>query len=162
MPGNAARVKLTEGQRKVLHDLIASEEKSAIRQRATIVLTASAGRLNEDIAQVLGLQRRQVGLWRRRWQEASPELLTVEKVEPQRLCEMIRDILRDAPRSGRPPAVAAAKSRPVTAADARLAPQRSCGLRSAVRHSPMRPIKLRTTYLRPLLDPRRCMRTPVK
>jgi len=39
-----------------------------ISQRARIILRAFAGLLNEEIALEVGLERKQVGLWRRRWQ----------------------------------------------------------------------------------------------
>jgi hypothetical protein len=39
---------------------------SRLRQRASIILLAFDGLLNEDIAQRVGLTHRQVGRWRRR------------------------------------------------------------------------------------------------
>ncbi len=71
MPGRTARVTITERQ----HDLLqairnAPTASSQLRQRATIVLSAFHKRSDEEIATEVGLSRRQVGIWRRRWADA--------------------------------------------------------------------------------------------
>lgn len=73
-----------------------------IAQRAKIILLAFAGKLNEDIARDVGLERKQVGLWRRRWRDAWESLTLLECIEPRKLREAIRETLRDAHRSGCP------------------------------------------------------------
>jgi hypothetical protein len=51
---------------------------------------AFAGLLNVPIADALGLARKQVGLWRRRWQESFDALVAIEYREPHAvLCRAI-------------------------------------------------------------------------
>jgi len=101
MPGKAAKVVVTERQQLVLLELSKSRsEPPMLIQRAKIVLLAFAGRLNEEISAEVGLNRVQVGTWRRRWQAAWRRLTVLECSEPKRLREAVRDVLRDAPRSG--------------------------------------------------------------
>lgn len=102
MPGKAARIVFSERQQVILLEFSRSRsEPLSVRQRAQIILLAFAGRRNEEIASEIGLHRRQVGLWRRRWQKAWRALTSLECSEPNRLREAIREVLRDAPRSGR-------------------------------------------------------------
>jgi hypothetical protein len=62
-----------------------------------------AGILNVTIAQELGLARKQVGLWRRRWQQSFDALVAIECHESQAaLRRAIEEVLGDAPRSGSP------------------------------------------------------------
>jgi hypothetical protein len=57
---------------------------------------------NEAIARHVGLNRTQVGIWRRRWREAWEALCVWECTEPHRLRAAILDVLADAPRPGAP------------------------------------------------------------
>ena len=103
MPGQAAKVVITERQQVVLREFSRSRsEGRMLAQRATIILLAFAGRLNEAISSEVGLERNQVGLWRRRWQQAWGALTALECAEPRRLREAVRETLRDAPRAGSP------------------------------------------------------------
>lgn len=103
MPGKAAKVIITERQQRVLRRLCSSRtESSVVRQRAEIVCLGFDGMLNEQIAQQVGLNRNQVGLWRRRWQAAWQALTALECAEPRRLERAIRDVLADAARPGSP------------------------------------------------------------
>jgi transposase len=103
MPGQAAKVVITERQQAVLLELSKSRTESRlVVQRATIVLRSFDGRLNEEIAAEVGLGRHQVGKWRRRWQEAWDELAALECREPRKLREAIYEVFRDAPRCGAP------------------------------------------------------------
>jgi transposase len=103
MPGKAAKVWITERQQPILIELSKSlTESQLVVQRATIVLRAFAGQLNEQIAVEIGLGPGQVGVWRRRWQAAWEELTALECREPRRLREAIQEVFRDAPRSGSP------------------------------------------------------------
>ena len=70
-------------------------------QRVSVILMAFAGGLNVTIAAELGLARKQVGLWRRRWQQSYDALVAIECRESQAaLRRTIEDVLSDAPRSG--------------------------------------------------------------
>ena len=101
MPGKAAKVTITERQQAILFEFSKSRsEPLYIQQRATIVLRAFQGRRNAEIAAEVGLERHQVGLWRRRWRDSWVELTQCECAEPRRLHEAIREMLRDAPRPG--------------------------------------------------------------
>ena len=103
MPGQAAKVVITERQQVVLQEISRSRSESRmIAQRAEVILRAFAGEWNEAIGRAVGLDRKQVGVWRRRWQAAWEALTLLECTEPRRLREAIRETLRDAPRSGSP------------------------------------------------------------
>ena len=68
MPGKAPKITVTERQHDILLTLRnAITAPSHLRQRAAVILLAFDGLRNEDIAEKLGLGRRQVGRWRRRW-----------------------------------------------------------------------------------------------
>jgi hypothetical protein len=103
MPGKAAKVTITERQQQVLVELSRSRtEAPTISQRASVILLAFAGHQNRKISIEVGLERKQVGLWRRRWRDAWEALTRLECLEPRRLREAVRETLRDAPRSGAP------------------------------------------------------------
>jgi len=73
-------------------------------QRATIILLAFAGLANEVIAGQVGLERHQVGRWRRRWQRAFRDLVRIECTDDRlaALRQAIAAILNDEPRPGAP------------------------------------------------------------
>ena len=104
MSGKAAKVNVTEKQHAILEQIanarIASQQ---LIQRATIILSAFAGILNRDIAMQVGLDRHQVGLWRRRWADSWQAIIAIECHENHAtLKRSIEQILSDAPRSGAP------------------------------------------------------------
>lgn len=108
MPGKAARVRVSEKQWVVLQELSRSRTAAkAVVQRASILVLAVRGLRNEQIASEVGLIRRQVGTWRRRWRDAWDSLCAWECTEPRRLREAILDVLSDAPRPGSPGKVTA-------------------------------------------------------
>ncbi len=102
MSGKAAKVMLTEGQEGVLEQITRSTTAPRrLVQRAGVILLAFAGWLNRDIAVEVGLDRKQVGLWRRRWQQSFNALVAVECRETHAAFRrVIEDVLSDAPRSG--------------------------------------------------------------
>ncbi len=103
MPGKAAKVRVSERQWAVLQELSRSRTVArAIGQRALILVRGVQGLRNEQIAAEVGLIRRQVGVWRRRWREAWEALCVWECTEPHRLREAILEVLSDAPRPGCP------------------------------------------------------------
>ena len=104
MPGTAAKVRVTEKQLVVIEGLSRSRtEPRSIVTRATIVLLGFRGMRNEDISRQVGLNRQQVGRWRRRWQDAWDALCVWECSEPHRLREGVLNVLSDVPRPGGPP-----------------------------------------------------------
>jgi transposase len=104
MPGRAAKITITERQRDILTTIRnATTAPSHLRQRATIILLAFEGVRNEDIAEEVGLGRRQVGRWRRRWAKAWNGLIDLECRETRaHLRRAIEAIFTDGPRPGAP------------------------------------------------------------
>jgi hypothetical protein len=103
MPGKAAKVTITERQQEVLTELSRSRSVArVISQRATIILLGFEKHSNAEISRVVGLERKQVGVWRQRWRDSWESLTLLECSEPRRLREAVRETLRDAPRSGAP------------------------------------------------------------
>ena len=104
MSGKAAKITLTETQKDVLQQIRGSRNAAKrLVQRATVILMAFAGSLNATIAAELDLARKQVGLWRRRWQQSFDALVAIECRETgAALRRAIEDVLSDAPRRGSP------------------------------------------------------------
>lgn len=103
MAGTAAKVIISERQQKILEEFRKSRTLGkCLTQRATIIVLGFAGKLNEEIALQVGLNRTQVGIWRKRWRDAWDTLCVWECTEPHRLREAILDVLSDAPRPGAP------------------------------------------------------------
>jgi transposase len=104
MPGKAAKTTITERQQEILQTFSrAVTAPSRLRQRATIIVLAFEGLLNEDIAPRVGLTHRQVGRWRRRWADAWNQLIDIECRESRAdLRRAIEAVLSDEPRPGAP------------------------------------------------------------
>jgi hypothetical protein len=104
MPGKAAKVTITERQQEILDEFSRSRsEPYFLRQRATIILLAFAGLLNEEIAPQVDLERHQVGIWRARWADAFDRLVLIECLDgTPALRQAIRTLLADGPRPGTP------------------------------------------------------------
>ena len=104
MPGKAAKVTITESQQDILRTFARSTTApSRLRQRASIIVLAFDGLLNEEIAERVGLTHRQVGRWRRRWAGAWNRLIDIECCESRAaLRRAIEAVLGDEPRPGAP------------------------------------------------------------
>jgi transposase len=104
MPGKAAKILITERQQAILRSLRDSATVAVrLQQRATIILLAFDGLPNEDIAVQIGLERHQVGIWRRRWAKTFDCLIQVECCESApTLRRTIEQVLTDADRPGAP------------------------------------------------------------
>jgi transposase len=102
MPGKAAKIQVTEKQYKILEEIRRSTTTAQrLVQRAGVILMGFGGILNMKIAEDLGLASKQVGVWRRRWQQSFEALVAVECRETRaELRAFIEDLLSDAPRSG--------------------------------------------------------------
>lgn len=107
MPGKAAKVTITEVQQEILTEFANARETAVgLVQRCRIILMAFDGLQNQQIASEVSLGNDQVGLWRKRWQEAWPRLIQIECSEGElALSKAIRTLLRDEKRSGRPPRI---------------------------------------------------------
>jgi transposase len=104
MPGQAAKTIITERQQEILRIFSRSATApSRLRQRASIIILAFDGLLNQEIAQRVGLTHRQVGRWRRRWANMWNQLIDIECCESRAdLRRAIEAILSDEPRPGAP------------------------------------------------------------
>ena len=104
MPGQAAKIIITERQRDILTTIRdAVTAPSHLRQRVSVILLGFDGLCNQDIAQRVGLCRRQVGRWRRRWAKAWNKLIEIECGETHaKLRRTIERLLSDQPRPGTP------------------------------------------------------------
>ena len=104
MSGKAAKIVCSEKQYNILQQISrSSTSPQRLMQRVAIILLAFTGSHNNTIAQEVGLSRKQVGRWRRRWQQSFEALVAIECVESQAaLRRAIEDVLSDAPRSGSP------------------------------------------------------------
>jgi transposase len=104
MPGKAAKITLTERQQEILQTFSRSTTVAGrLQQRASILVLAFEGLLNEEIAVRVGLTHRQVGRWRRRWANAWNRLIEIECCESRaRLRRAIEAVLSDEPRPGAP------------------------------------------------------------
>jgi transposase len=102
MSGKAAKIRLTEKQHEVLQRVHRSTTApKRLLQRVNIILMAFSGALNAAIAAEVGLKRKQIGVWRRRWQQSFDALIAIECRESQAaLRRMIEDVLSDASRRG--------------------------------------------------------------
>ena len=102
MSGKAAKIRLTEKQEDILQQIMRSTTApKRLGQRVSVILLAFAGAFNGTIANSVGLARKQVGLWRRRWQQSFDALVAIECRETHaELRRAIEDVLSDAPRSG--------------------------------------------------------------
>jgi transposase len=104
MSGKAAKVIVTEKQFAILEQIAKAPTASQqLIQRANIILLAFTKSFNEQIAVQVGLNRQQVGVWRRRWADSFDALVAIECRENRAtLKRSIEQILSDAPRSGSP------------------------------------------------------------
>ena len=105
MPGTARKVILTERQLALLRTLERSSScPQGVARHAAIIRLAFEGLRNEQIANHLGCERHQPGLWRRRWAQAFHRLTVIECMEPESVFrQAVSDVLSDAPRPGAPP-----------------------------------------------------------
>ena len=71
MSGKAARILLSEKQQEILQMIVKSTTASLrLIQRARIILLSFERVRNDEIATKVGLSRKQVGLWCRRWKQS--------------------------------------------------------------------------------------------
>jgi putative transposase len=106
MPGPRPQpIVLTDPQRETLEHLTRRRSTSqGLVRRARIVLAASEGHNNEQIARRLRINRETARLWRRVCSDAQQLLAAAEKEETSEkaLRECVEEVLADAPRSGAP------------------------------------------------------------
>ena len=105
----APRINLTEKQETYLTTISRSRSRSRNSQksliyRAQIILYASKGMKNTEIALKTSLYRKNVGIWRKRWAEAQNILLEMEQKEEEthKYYQKIQNILTDQEKPGVP------------------------------------------------------------
>ncbi len=76
---------------------------SGLVKRASIILLAVRGELNQNIAVQVGLHYNNVATWRNRFLAALPSLREIETADPEKLEDEIRIVLSDKKRPGAPP-----------------------------------------------------------
>lgn len=98
-------IHLTEKQRAMLREIVRGRlSPQAEALRARIILEAESGSRNEHIAKNLNIGRKAVRLWRKRWAENTEILAQIESEEDdKKFHKLVRTVLADDPRSGRPP-----------------------------------------------------------
>ena len=103
-PQPASFIKVTSRQRKLLKRLLRRHQTpQCLVWRIEIVLRASRGESNSQIARKTGKDRATVRLWRARWAEALPALQAAEDAcATQRELTALIHVLSDAFRSGSP------------------------------------------------------------
>lgn len=93
---------LTEHIKAILTSFSNSRSLPAsLKQRSTIVLLASQGVSDRNIAAKAGLHYNNVATWRKRFLDALPALKNMESVSPEKLSDEIQRLLSDQHRSGR-------------------------------------------------------------
>ena len=91
MSGKAAKVKCTEKQIEILEQIIKSpRSEQRLINRAQSIWHAFFGKRNDEISDLVGLDRGQVGLWRTRWKHSFDALVAIE-------CRETRLVIVDRP-----------------------------------------------------------------
>ena len=94
---------LSDAMKKILSAFSKSRSlPSGLVKRASIVLLAAQGELNQNIAAQVGLHYNNVATWRERFLAALPNLREIETAAPGKLEDEIRKILSDKKRPGAP------------------------------------------------------------
>ena len=111
MPGPAAEpITLSPRQEELLRATIRARAcPQGLAQRIHIVLQASSGCANEEIARALATTAERVRRWRGRWKKQSSRLEEAETngVTDQELVSLMEEGLRDRARPGAPPTFSA-------------------------------------------------------
>lgn len=104
MPRKAVTVTASEKIKDLLQQMVKQTTVTKrLLQRCQIILLALVGLSNREIAERVEVSRKQVGLWRRRWQQSMPALTAIEPQETTAaLRRALEEVLSDAPRAGSP------------------------------------------------------------
>lgn len=99
-----APLPLTDRQRTILEEMIHSRRRPHDEvQRATLIVQSADGARTRHLAEALGVSDPTVRLWRTRWAHATPQIAAAEaEADEETLCGLLQQVLRDAPRRGRP------------------------------------------------------------
>ena len=102
-----ATLPLTDRQRGILEEMVRSRRRPHDEvQRASMILQSADGARTRHLAEALQVSDPTVRLWRTRWVHATPPLAAAEaEADEEMLRRRIHQVLRDAPRRGRPATV---------------------------------------------------------
>ena len=104
MPFIATPIKLSNEVREILNGFARSRTLPLSKiQRAQIIIAASEGRKNREIADELGITQEKASNWRIRWANNAQLIEETEQKNPEKLLETVESTLRDLPRPGSPP-----------------------------------------------------------
>jgi putative transposase len=97
-------IQLTDRQRALLAEMAAGRRRPHDEvQRAAIILQSADGARTQHLAEAFGVSDPTIRLWRARWVQATPQLAAAEvEADAETLGRLIQQVLRDAPRRGRP------------------------------------------------------------
>ena len=94
---------MTHSQLKILKNLAnGSNVQLNQKKRAVIILALLEKQNNSYVAKKLNTNRKTVIKWKQRWEESKAELDRIERDEPRKLKQAVKEILDDSYRSGRP------------------------------------------------------------
>ncbi len=102
MPKKAKIIEATEKQKEILTKLSKSTHTAMhIKVRSQIILDSLSGMTNTDISIKNNIYRKQIGLWKNKWEKSYNELCLMEKEQSSKLKSQIILTLSDEYRSGR-------------------------------------------------------------
>ena len=103
MPFRATPIQITHEVESILTGFAKSRTLPLSQvQRSKLILFASEGKSNSEIAKEIGLTWDSVSKWRMRWSNNAGVIEAAEKKGPKVLLEAIENLLKDAPRPGCP------------------------------------------------------------
>src|SRR6266545_4743145 len=99
-----ALIQVTDRQRALLEEIAAGRRRPHDEvQRAAMILQSADGARTRHLAEVFGVSDPTLRLWRARWVQATPQLVAAaEEADEETLDTLLQQVLRDAPRRGRP------------------------------------------------------------
>ena len=104
MPFVATAIKLSVEVKEILSGFARSRTLPLSQiERAKIVLAASEGKNNREIADNLGITQEKASNWRIRWANNAQLIEEIEHKNPEKLLETVKRTLEDLPRPGSPP-----------------------------------------------------------
>ena len=103
MPFVATNIRLSHKVKMILKDIARSRTLPLNQvQRSKIILSASKGRTNQQIARDLGLSPNAVSKWRMRWAKSVDFVEAEEQKTFKELEKSVKVLLKDSPRPGHP------------------------------------------------------------
>jgi putative transposase len=104
MPFVATPIKVSKGVAGILNGFARSRTLPLSKiQRAKIIIGASEGKNNQEIAKQVGVTQEKASNWRLRWASNAKLIEETEDKNPQKLLEIVENVLKDLPRPGSPP-----------------------------------------------------------